>query len=88
MFTKLFIDHPNSVNETYGEHWRVANRFGVLMIRAGLAAIVHGFVPGLMTHTGSAIVKKLYGEMMDRAPRRRAELPADPGHRWQLEYEI
>ncbi|MGF7153602.1 DUF6356 family protein [Novosphingobium gossypii] len=86
MFRKLFVDHPKSVDESYGEHWYVATRFGVLMIGAGLAAIVHGLVPGLLTRTGSEIVKKLYGEMRNRTPRRRSEVTATSP--WQLEYEI
>jgi hypothetical protein len=86
VFRKLFVDHPRTVNETYGEHWCVANRFGVLMILAGLGAIVHGFIPGLMVRTGSNMIRKLHGEMSSRQPR----VPATATSRgeWQLEYEI
>ncbi len=90
MFRKLFVDHPRAVNETYGEHWLVANRFGVLMILAGLGAILHGFIPGLMTRTGSNMIRKLHGEMTNRQPRVPAPAKPSPQPRaeWQLEYEI
>lgn len=88
MFNKLFVDHPSSVNETYGEHWYVANRFGILMLRAGLAAIVHGFIPGLFTRTGSNIVKGLNTEMMNRSASRRPDEHGTEAKGWYLEYEI
>lgn len=88
MFNRLFVDHPSSVNESYAEHWFVANRFGLLMLKAGLAAIVHGFIPGLLTRTGSDIVKKLHGEMTTRKPRHRPEGQGTAATVWQLEYEI
>lgn len=91
MFRKLFVDHPRTVNETYGEHWFVANRFGLLMIVAGLGTMLHGFVPGVMTRTGSNMVRKLYGEMTRRqsGAAQPASVPAPrPRNDWQLEYEI
>ena len=43
---RLFIDHPRSIDETYSEHFGVAARFGLTMIRGGLCAIVHAVVAG------------------------------------------
>ncbi|XJJ70838.1 DUF6356 family protein [Novosphingobium sp. BL-8A] len=92
MLGKLFLDHPRTVNETYGEHWYVANRFGLLMIVAGLGTMLHGFVPGLMTRTGSNMVKKLHGEMAHRQPANLRPPSSDahsvPPQGWHLEYEI
>lgn len=88
MFNKLFVDHPSSVNESYGEHWYVANRFGVLMLKAGLAAIVHGFIPGLLTRTGSNIVKELHNEMINRRARDQSNEHATIANVWHLDYEI
>ncbi|WP_285018931.1 DUF6356 family protein [Novosphingobium sp. fls2-241-R2A-195] len=88
MFNKLFVDHPGSVHETYGEHWYVANRFGVLMLKAGLAAIVHGFIPGLLTRTGSDIVKKLHDEMTNRGSHDQLKGHTPRAKAWHLEYEI
>src|SRR3546814_2003409 len=36
MFKRLFVDHPKSVDENYIEHFGVASRFGLTMIRGGL----------------------------------------------------
>lgn len=88
MFNKLFVDHPSSVNESYGEHWYVATRFGVLMLKAGLAAIVHGFIPGLLTRTGSDIVNKLHDEITNRRSRDPSNGLAAKAKVWHLEYEI
>ncbi len=89
MFKALFIEHPRKVNESYGEHWLVANRFGLRMVVAGLGTMLHGFVPGLLTHAGSDMVRKLHGEMA----RRQQGLPVKkqeriPAKTWQPEYEI
>lgn len=68
MIDYLFREHPRSVNETYAEHWRVATRFGLLMVRGGLAALVHGLVPALFVRTGSSTVSKLHRGMVRRQP--------------------
>ncbi|MEM7696331.1 MAG: DUF6356 family protein [Pseudomonadota bacterium] len=59
----LFTDHPRSVNETYFEHMGVATSFGSRMILAGLACLVHGFLPFLFTKTGSRTITTLYTKM-------------------------
>ncbi len=59
-----FTDHPDSVGESYGEHFGVATRFGLRMIVGGLGAIVHGVLPFLCTTTGSRTVDALHREMV------------------------
>jgi hypothetical protein len=44
---RLFLEHPRSVGETYSEHLRAATTFGVAMIAAGFACILHALVPAL-----------------------------------------
>lgn len=61
---KLFTRHPQSVGETYTEHFMMASSFGVPMILAGLACLLHGIFPFLFEKTGSALVKKLYERMV------------------------
>jgi len=58
------------------------------MVRAGLACMIHGVVPAWFTRTGSATVKRLYGEMRDRQPNFRSEAAAFLTPQWQPEYEI
>ena len=76
------------MNESYGRHFQVATRFGFLMVQAGLACMVHGLVPAFFTRTGSATVKRLYGEMRQRQPELATQQPAYLSPQWRPEYEI
>ena len=64
MLSRLFLDHPRSVGETYLGHQRMALRFGVTMLAAGVACLIHGLVPGLFTCTGSRTVSRLHEQML------------------------
>ena len=64
MFDRWFFEHPRSVGESYGEHLRVAGGFGVTMIGAGLACLIHAIVPGLFVKTGSSAIEHLHGRMV------------------------
>ncbi len=88
MIDRLFLQHPREVRESYLQHMGVATRFGFLMMRSGLACMIHGFVPALFTRTGSATVKQLYGEMRDRQPALEDRPPAYLTPQWRPEYEI
>ncbi len=57
---RLFTDHPNSVGETYLEHFHFASRFGTQLVIAGAACLIHGFLPFLFPTTGSSAVRRLY----------------------------
>ena len=83
---KWFLAHPESVEESYSEHFGVAWRFGVAMLRGGIACLVHALVPALCERTGSGTVKQLYGEMVARQPGHSQPAHEEPG--WQIEYEI
>ncbi|MBW6527182.1 hypothetical protein KZ813_10055 [Sphingomonas sp. RHCKR7] len=69
MLSRMFVDHPRAVGESYLAHARVASRFGITLLGAGTACLVHAVVPGLFRSTGSSAVERLYQEM---AARRRA----------------
>jgi len=60
MFRRIFLDHPASVDESYGEHFRVAAGFGWAMLLGALGAFVHALVPALCQRTGSNTVKTLH----------------------------
>lgn len=64
MIDRVFFEHPRSVGESYGEHLRIASGFGLTMMGAGLACIVHGIVPSLFVKTGSAAIDHLHGRMV------------------------
>lgn len=75
MLRKLFLEHPEEVGETYGEHFRAAGGFGLSMIAGGAACVVHAFVPRLFVTTGSGTVKRLYELMVaKRAAKREANI--------------
>lgn len=76
MLIGLFTDHPRSVGETYLEHMESALSFGVRLIAAGLACVVHAMLPFLFVRTGSTAVRALYGDML--AQRRRKTATAEP----------
>lgn len=72
--TKLFTEHPASVDESYFEHMRFAGWFaGTLLLAAG-AALVHAVLPFLFEKTASRIVSQLY----DRTHNRGAPTPTVP----------
>lgn len=66
MLKRIFIDHPRSIGESYGEHMREALGFSFTMIGAGLACLVHAFVPALFTATGSSQIARLHARMITR----------------------
>jgi len=63
---RRFVEHPASVGESYGEHFAVASGFGLRLIAAGLACLVHACVPAWFTRTGGA-VRALACEFEERA---------------------
>ena len=67
---RLFTEHPESVDESYGEHLVRASCFGGRMVMAGLACILHALLPFLFVHTGSEAIDELYARL--QATRRRA----------------
>lgn len=73
---RLFLEHPRAVDESYGEHMRAAGGFGVVMIVAGFACLVHALVPGLFVSTGSKAIDRLHDKMV-RNRRRRAAPSAE-----------
>lgn len=61
---RLFSEHPQSVGESYSEHMGVAFGFGVRMVLAGLACLVHGVLPFLFVKTGSRTITVLHDRMV------------------------
>ncbi len=66
-FERLFVVHPRSVNEDYLAHAGVALRLALLLFRAGLAALVHAFVPAFFETSASSTIKRLHEEMVERS---------------------
>ncbi|HEY6516237.1 MAG TPA: DUF6356 family protein [Steroidobacteraceae bacterium] len=78
MLRQIFLEHPESVGETYLAHQRHAFAFGLSMIAGGLACLVHGLVPSMFLHTGSETISRLHSRMAGRRPQadEQADKPA------------
>ena len=61
---RAFTDHPASVGESYTEHLAHAACFGVRMIAAGIACLVHALLPFLFVRTGSVAITELNDRML------------------------
>ncbi len=66
MISRIFLDHPASVNEGYFEHMRFALWFAFWLAAAAVAALVHAFIPAAFEKTGSRIIAKLYARTSNR----------------------
>jgi hypothetical protein len=64
MFSKLFFDHPASVEETYVQHFCHAMSFSMKLFKAASACFVHAVVPGLCIKTGSRAITELHHSMV------------------------
>ncbi len=60
MLTQLFLTHPRSVDESYGEHALFAGRFGFRLLAASGAAFIHALLPCCFEKTASRMVADLY----------------------------
>lgn len=60
----IFVEHPATVDETYAEHMGMAFSFGVRMVVAGIACLLHGLVPALFKTTGSQAIRDLHDRMV------------------------
>lgn len=69
MIFRAFTEHPASVGETYWGHLLQATGFGLRMIMAGIACVLHGLLPFLFVTTGSDAMKALNAEMSARRER-------------------
>ena len=61
---RAFTEHPASVGETYTEHMGRAACFGVRMIGAGVACLIHALLPFLFVRTGSSAIAELNDRMV------------------------
>lgn len=66
MLARAFLEHPESVDETYAQHAAVALSFAGPLFLASLAALVHAMIPCLFEKTASRIIRKLHSRMATR----------------------
>lgn len=58
-----FTEHPESVGESYGQHFKVAAGFAGSLAIAACAAAVHAVVPSLCTKTASQRIMAMHEQM-------------------------
>ncbi|HEX5378881.1 MAG TPA: DUF6356 family protein [Phenylobacterium sp.] len=58
--------HLDEVGETYGEHFAHAGGYGVTLLTAGLACLVHAALPFLFERTASDAIRTLHARMAAR----------------------
>lgn len=66
MISRIFLDHPAKVDESFLEHMAFALKFSGLLFMAAGAALVHAVIPCLFEKTASQIIAKLYARTHNR----------------------
>ena len=64
VWSKLFTEHPATVNENYFQHFASSASFGIRMIGGGLACFVHAVLPGVFCTRGSSTICELHDRMV------------------------
>jgi hypothetical protein len=72
-FSKLFLDHPKEVDESYIEHFGASSTYGWRLFKASMMAFCHAFVPGVCKTAASDRVKAMAAELNGRAMTAREE---------------
>jgi hypothetical protein len=71
VISRIFLDHPKTVGETYREHFGVATGFGGAMIAGGIKAVLHGFFPNIFQTAGSDTVRRLHAILVEKRSAKR-----------------
>ena len=66
MIARLFLSHPQSVDETYLEHARFAGLFSLKLFVAGLCALIHAVLPFAFEKTASRMIAEMYAKTHTR----------------------
>ena len=74
MIRRLFLDHPQSVGESYTEHFGVAAGFGAAMVIGGLGALLHAVLPSVCKTTASDTINRLHARLVAKRAEKRAAI--------------
>ncbi len=66
MISKVFLEHPRSVDESYIEHAVFAGRFSLWLFAAGFAALIHAVIPCAFEKTASRMIAEMYARTHNR----------------------
>ena len=64
--SKLFLDHPATVEEGYFEHMIFAGRFSLTLLGAAVAALIHAIIPCLFEKTAGNLIREMHHKMESR----------------------
>jgi Family of unknown function (DUF6356) len=71
MIYRTFLAHPETVGETYWEHFGVASRFGAAMVVGGVKAMLHAVFPNIHRTAGSDTVRRLHAILVEKRSAKR-----------------
>ena len=57
MFARIFLDHPRSLDENFYQHMVCALSFALALLLAGVAVLVHAFIPCMFQKTASTLLQ-------------------------------
>jgi len=66
MISKVFLEHPRSVDESYFEHMAFAGRFSLKLFAAAFCALIHAFIPAAFEKTASRMIAEMYAKTHNR----------------------
>ena len=66
MISKVFLNHPHSVDETYFEHMAFAGKFSLKLFAAAFCALIHAFIPAAFEKTASRMIAEMYAKTHNR----------------------
>ena len=66
MISKVFLDHPRSVDETYLQHARFAGGFSLKLFGAAFAALIHAVIPAAFDKMASRMIADMYARTHNR----------------------
>ena len=64
---KNLKEHLDLTNETYIQHFKFATCVGIVMIYAGVQALIHALYPGILTKAASNRIKRLYSLISEKS---------------------
>lgn len=66
IWKRIFVNHPQSVDESYLEHFAFALWFASRLLGAGFAALVHAIIPCLFEKTASNLIIQMHERIANR----------------------
>ncbi len=66
MISRVFLEHPKSVDESYFEHMAFAGKFSFRLFAAGFCALIHAVIPCAFEKTASRMIAEMYAKTHNR----------------------